>query len=184
MLDPCDPIGRGGNNHISLEAIQYARTLDTPVLIVEDDIDLAPDFTLFLNAALDQGDVVTYFYLNDKVDRLNLLLGGDAARSILAGEPQHRRLARARHYRGLFGTQCVLLPQAVLPTIEDRLRVHGDALDMNTVRALQGIGWPAFIALPHPVQHRHDRTARTPDARVKRSMSFDLPRISGEGVSA
>ena len=123
-----------------------------------------------------------YLYLNDHESRMRDILGSDLTKSILAKEPQPRRLVRARRYAGLFGAQAVLLPAAILPTVEQWQAAKGDSFDGNILRALLHKQFPTLVAVPHPVQHRHDRTARTPDDRLKKSRSYALPRV-GEEVS-
>jgi len=179
FLDECrEPTPPGSNGRIGLEATRHAMTLDTPVLFVEDDIDLAEDFPQQLDAALRDSEAVTYFYLNDRRERLQAWLGNDAADSILKRQPQERRLHRVIPPRWLYGTQCVLVPQHVLPHLERILaNAAREPLDGAMVKAINAAKAPANIALPHPVQHRHDRTARTEDGKIKRSMSFDLPRL-------
>lgn len=178
LLDDCaEPVQTPpGNGPIGLKAIQHAIAQGwSSVLIVEDDIDLAPDFPIFLSAAIESGAAV-YLYLNDRESRMRDILGPELTKSILAREPQQRRLVKARRYAGLFGAQAVLLPAEILPTVERWQAAKGDSFDGNILRALTHKQFPTFVAIPHPVQHRHDRTARTEDDRVKRSLSFDLER--------
>jgi hypothetical protein len=176
FLDACDPVGKGGNGGVGLRAIQHARTLGGPVLLVEDDIDLAPDFPYFLDAALPLG-ALTYFYLHDRPDRMKLHYGSELTDHILAGKPMPRNLVKVKAPVMLFGTQCVLIPPQLLSFIEAQLVTHPTAFDGNVQRAVDKTSWPVLVALPHPVQHRHDRTARAEDGKVKRSMSYDLPRL-------
>lgn len=180
ILDDGD--GQSGNGAVGLRAVQHARSANTDwTLILEDDIDLAPDFPAFLTHAQSRDEAVTYFYLNDRPDRLKRLLGDAAAESILRREPQRRRLHPARSYGGLFGTQCVLIPNSLLPVIERSQARHLDAFDGNVMRAAMSVRTPVLIAIPHPVQHRHDRTGREPDDRAKRSLSYPLARTQTGG---
>src|SRR5690606_41444976 len=81
LLDDCAPPVQTppGNGPIGLKAVRHAMAMGWEhVLIVEDDIDLAPDFPMFLTAALDVG-AVTYFYLNDSPMRLPRAVGALAA---------------------------------------------------------------------------------------------------------
>jgi hypothetical protein len=184
LLDDCTPPVQTppGNGPIGLKAIRHAIAMGWEhVLIVEDDIDLAPDFPMFVEAAL-KTNAAVYLYLNDFESRMRDILGRDLTKSILAKEPQPRRLVRARRYAGLFGAQAVLLPAAILPTVEQWQAAKGDSFDGNILRALMHKQFPTLVAIPHPVQHRHDRTARTPDERLKKSRSYALPRV-GEEVS-
>src|SRR5690606_13356307 len=129
LLDDCAaPVQTPpGNGPIGLKAIRHAIEAGwSHVLIVEDDIDLAPDFPIFLHAALECG-AVTYLYLNDRPDRLRDILGAEHAASILTRQPQPRRLVKARRYAGLFGAQAVLLPRAILPTVERWQSARGDS---------------------------------------------------------
>lgn len=183
MLDECVPPVRTppGNGPIGLKAVRHAIAAGWErVLIVEDDIDLAPDFPMFLSAAIEAG-AATYFYLNDRRDRLVDILGPELAASVMRGEALPRQLVRARRYAGLFGAQCVLLPREILHAVERWQAARGDSFDGNILRALTHKQFPTLVAVPHPVQHRHDRTARTDDTRLKKSFSFALPRV-GEGV--
>jgi len=182
LLDDCTPPVQTppGNGPIGLKAIRHAIAMGWEhVLIVEDDIDLAPDFPMFVEAAL-KTNAAVYLYLNDRESRMRDILGTELTRSILAKEPQPRRLVRARRYAGLFGAQAVLLPAAILPTVERWQAAKGDSFDANILRALVHKQFPTLVAIPHPVQHRHDRTARTPDERLKKSHSFNLARIGTE----
>src|SRR5690606_36269587 len=177
LLDDCTPPVQTppGNGPIGLRAVRHAITAGwSHVLIVEDDIDLAPDFPMFLQAAIESGAAV-YLYLNDHESRMRDILGTELTRSILAREAQQRQLVRARRYAGLFGAQAVLLPAAILPTVEQWQAAKGDSFDGNILRALMHKQFPTLVAIPHPVQHRHDRTARPPDERLKKSRSYALP---------
>jgi hypothetical protein len=110
---------------------------------------------------------------------MRLHYGPDLTAHILHRRPLPRTLVKVRTPVLLFGTQCVLIPPELLPIIESLLIAHGDAFDGNVQRAAIKASWPVLVALPHPVQHRHDRTARAEDTRVKTSLSFDLKRVRG-----
>lgn len=182
LLDDCTPPVQTppGNGPIGLRAVRHAIAQGwSHVLIVEDDIDLAPDFPMFVEAAL-KTNAAAYLYLNDRESRMRDILGTELTRSILAREAQQRQLVRARRYAGLFGAQAVLLPAAILPTVERWQAAKGDSFDGNILRALLHKQFPTLVAVPHPVQHRHDRTARAPDDRLKKSQSFNLARIGTE----
>jgi hypothetical protein len=177
VLDDCvEPVPPGSNARVGARAVNLALEHDGPVLFVEDDIDTAPDFGLFLDTALDTGGFV-WFYLNDRPDRLRHWFQADVAASIINREPQARRLVPARRRDFLYGSQCVLVPGDAVAEVK-RLVDRGDvrAFDGVLNRAAQAYAGRVSICVPHPVQHRHDRTARTGEWRVKRSMSFDLER--------
>lgn len=177
---PEPPEGRRrGNKAIGFQAIRESLAAGLPILFTEDDIDLAPDFTRYLNAALRHG-VTTYLYLNERPDRMRRHYGEDAYQLIAGKRPMPRRLVRTSHYWGLFGTQCVLIPHAVAEGLLGTPEHHPDAsFDGTLLRHLALTSAPILVAVPNPVQHRHDRTGRHHDSSVKRSWSFDVPRLEG-----
>lgn len=178
---PDPPEGRRrGNKGIGFTAIRESLDAGLPILFTEDDIDLAPDFTRYLNAAMRHPGVVVYFYLNERPDRMRKHYGEDAYQAISGKRPMHRSLIRTRHYWGLFGTQCVLIPHAVAAGLLTTPEHHPDAsFDGAFLRHLAESSTPVMVAVPNPVQHRHDRTGRHHDSSVKRSWSFHVPRLGG-----
>ncbi len=174
-----------GNKWIGQKAIAWA--LEThptkPVLFLEDDIDLAPDFPRALADAITTG-VTTYFYINEMnphdsktKQRIANLYGPQLADSITARQPLPVRAVRAITYAGLYGTQAVLLPANVARLVVDQyVGEVRKAIDAAVQKCLTLEGLPVNVIVPNVVQHRHDRTAREPERFMKRSLSFHCPR--------
>lgn len=180
FLDGCVPNPRWGNDvgnkRIGAKALTWALgASEGPVLVVEDDIDLAPDFPQALELAVESG-VTTFLYLNESEDRMRNIYGQPLARNLLAKTPTPLALTPARDYVGLFGTQCVYLPGDVAVQVLEFIPKVRKAFDAALWTLLSHRKLPVNVVTPNVVQHRHDRTARKPDASVKRSLSFDCPR--------
>jgi len=178
FLSACQPAGPAGNAAIALEAMLYAATQNYPVLYIEDDIDLDP---ILFPWALDLAhrlDSVTYLYLNDQHARLQAHFGSAVTKAIMDGECITRGAYAIRQRAALFGTQCVLIPQRLILTMVEILKADKPTqpwdgrlhswLRSNRSEAVYSI-------LPHPVQHRQDRTGRSEARQVMRSMSYGLP---------
>lgn len=182
-----------GNKWIGEKAIRWAlaQAPDKPILFLEDDIDLAPDFPDALRLAITAG-VTTYFYINEAnpfnektFTRMERLYGARLAERMVRREPTRMRLVEARSYVGLFGTQCVLIPPNIASRVaEEHIPRARKAFDAALQACLAEKHRPAFIAVPNVVQHRHDRTAREPERFMKRSVSFDCPRKAEGDVAA
>ena len=169
FLSPCDPAGPEQNNLVSREAVRTALEHDDDLLFTEDDIDFSPAFP----DRLAEATGVTYFYLNDRPERLFTTYGYEIAPKILHKEEITPGLYEAKSYKHLFGAQCVFLPKRILKHVLNFLIAHPmQPFDGSLSLLLKKRKEPVTIALPHPVQHRHDRTARVPDDRIKRSMSY------------
>jgi hypothetical protein len=174
FLSPCDPPGPPMTNLVSREALRSALNDEEDLLFTEDDIDLSATFSerLFEAKLL---DAVTYFYLNDKPDRLPTMYGATLANAIRTKQYIEPGIYPLKSYRYLFGTQCLYLPFRVIKKCLDKMfQVPERPADGNFLRLFHDTKEPVYVALPHPVQHRHDRTAREPDTgnKVKRSMSY------------
>lgn len=180
LYDECRPGRDKGNKHVGGDAVQFAAALNLPLLVVEDDIDLAPDFPLALEMALAvPREEPVYFYLNESVsheNRVASIYGSEVDEAIRAGAPLQLQLLPARTYVGLFGTQCVLIPPTLASRVLQRVDAVRVAFDAALQSAIRTRVPPALVAVPNVVQHRHDRTGREADHGVKRSYSFDLPR--------
>lgn len=177
--------GYGGRNNCSAGNVAFQTALErgTDLLYCEDDLLLAPDFPAFLKLARQTPDAVTYFYIHDG--------RGDKAAAQKYSHPVWEAIKRARYYhepfqpaglyrvrdhRNLNSGQCIHLPLKVLRTLPvDELATSDMAMDMWIQDRVHLAGIPILVALPHPVQHRHDRTGRSPSPNPnKRSESFDL----------
>lgn len=166
-----------GNKWIGMQAIEWAIPLGRPVLLLEDDIDLAPDFNQGLDAALATGEV-TYLYTNETPERLVDLYGPEHATRLLDGTPTPLQATPARTLTGLFGTQAVLIPHHAALLTRRYFHKTRKAIDAVLWHTLEGERLPARVITPNVVQHRHDRTAREPEAYEKRSLSYHCPRGS------
>jgi hypothetical protein len=180
FLSPCEPAGPEGNREVAHRAMQWALEQEDDVLFVEDDIDLAPDFAWHARVAQEL-DAVTYLYLNDTPGRLREILGPRTAEAIIERRPIVRGAYRVRNRSAhLYGTQCVMVPQRLVGTMVAALEsphpvVKPAAWDSRLhAWARHNPEEPVYVMLPHPVQHRQDRTGRDPAHRPMRSMSFGM----------
>ena len=180
FLSPCNPAGPAQNRAVAFEALTHAAGKRLPTLYVEDDIDIDQQlFPWALDIAV-RLDAVTYLYLNDTPARLREHFGREIERSITNQHALVRGAYAVRERAALFGTQCVLIPARLL---DDMLRI----LEVDNIRTIR-MPWDGrlhtwlrenrnervFSILPHPVQHRQDRTGREQTIRVMRSMSYGM----------
>lgn len=180
FLDACDPIGPEDNGPVALQAIRHAINRGGHALLVEDDIDLANDFPQALEAATAAADAgaIVYLFLIDRWDRMLLHYGRELTEEILMGRAIQRRVISPVSPKMLYGTQCVLLPEVFLPIFEAQLVSRPEPADRALQRTITNHSWPVRVVLPHPVQHRQDRTQRPTDDRTKLSQSYWLPRLA------
>ena len=176
--------GYGGRNNIAGGRPAFFEALDTgaDLLYCEDDIDLAPDFLWYLDEARAVRDAVTYLYCHD--GRGDKQLGNRYGHTIWRAlkrcmyyrEPFPPGLYRVRDTTKLNSGQAIVFPHEVLHLLPlDELNHSHSAVDMWTQSRVTKVGVPILVALPHPVQHRHDRTGRQPSVNPnKTSQSFDL----------
>lgn len=179
FLSPCNPAGARGNAAVTRRALNHAKEAGGHLLFCEDDIDLAPDFPTFVSMAASVPDRITYLYIHDTPERMHKIYGLALNRAIQSGKPLARGLYPTVNTVDLMGGQCVFIPKGVLDRMNpDQLIGRGIPCDHYFAAVVRNQTPGALIALPHPVQHRHDRTAREPsDNPNKRSMSFALPRL-------
>lgn len=182
-----------GNKWIGERALRWAleQHPTRPILFLEDDIDLAPDFPNALDMAV-SANLTTYMYINEQHAsdnqtylRMERLYGPRLADQIRRGEPTRMRLKESKSYVGLYGTQAVFIPVSVAHRLLDEwLGRSRKAFDAALQLCLEGENLPALIAVPNVVQHRHDRTAREPEKYMKRSRSFECPREEPDAEAA
>lgn len=181
--------GYGGRNNARAfrAAFLAAHERGTDLLFCEDDIDLADDFDWFLTEARGIEDAATWFYTHD--------FRRESEQARRYGAATWKRLTEAARLKRPFGPkglyrmrdatkansgQCFYLPWTVLDGLPlHELDKQSSPVDRWTQDRVVRSGFPALVALPHPVQHRVDRTGRTPprhaeDRKRKTSMSFDL----------
>ena len=144
--------------------MRHAASIGLPTLYVEDDIDV--DAILFpwaINLA-ERLDAVTYLYLNDAPARLRLHFGNEVTQTITERGMLTRGAYAIRTRAALFGTQAVLIPARLLPTMVELLE---DTSGRSWRQPWDGrlhiwlrkhLQERVFSILPHPVQHRQDRT--------------------------
>jgi len=178
FLSPCNPASQVSNGLVSGQALAWAAEQGKPVLFVEDDIDLGDDFVWYLGRA---PDAITYFYINEQMPgRCQKLYGPQLAESVMEGRPMKRQFVKARTFIGLFGTQCVFIPQRFLALLALELTRPRKAFDGHLPAFADRHDHPIYIALPNPVQHRNVNVARTDrPAKPKLSHSFNCPRLEG-----
>lgn len=179
-ISPCNPGTPAGTNTAARQAI--TRGMEThprhPILFLEDDLDIAPDFMWHLHEAA-AIDAPTYLYLNDTPERLARHHGATLAARILDGlplEPGPRRLLTPA---APYGTQAVLLPTRLLEAIRALTEQPGPTpFDARLARYWRDTNEAIYTSLPHPVQHRNARIGKGPDWPTgdRRSLSYGLPR--------
>ncbi len=189
FLSPCDPAGPEQNRLVALDAMRHATGIGLPTLYVEDDIDVDPVLFPWAIDLAERLDAVTYLYLNDQPTRLRLHFGNDVTQTITEGGMLTRGAYAIRTRAALFGTQAVLIPARLLGTMVELLE------DTTSSRSWRQ-PWDGrlhlwlrknpqervFSILPHPVQHRQDRTGRNETRTVMRSMSFGMSWTNAIGM--
>lgn len=177
-LHPCKPGSPAGTNEAARLALEVAPT-DRPLLFLEDDLRLAPDFNWHLTRAM-RLDAITYLYLNDSAARLNAHHGPGLARAITERRPIDRGPRRLLRPAACFGTQAVVIPGRLVDTIRNLAHEPGFApFDSRLQRWLQHHHphEPVYTSLPHPVQHLNERLGKSDsEPKAERlSMSYGLP---------
>ena len=177
-LSACSPWGTNyGNADASKRALEHARAMGGDCLFVEDDIDVSPALLERLTEAR-AANRVTYMYVHDGIHDLVLVYGREMAYRIRAGARIPPGLYEFRTNQRLFHAQCVYLPKRALDALDlsDMLE-RKRPIDAFLTEHLMRVGEFPLVALPHPVQHRNDRTARNPeDGRDHRNVSWSYER--------
>jgi len=181
FLSACAPAGPEGNREVSHRALAWAARQGGDTLFVEDDIDLAADFAWCVDLARQAGDLA-YLYLNDAPGRLVQHHGRPLARDVLKRVPIRRGAHLVQRRSALFGTQCVFIPARLAAEMVRILEAphspggRGEPFDGRLhLWARRNPAEAVRVILPHPVQHRKDRTGREGTMREMRSYSFGLP---------
>lgn len=171
FLSPCNPAGPRGNAEVSARAL--SATTDT--LFLEDDIDVSPTFVHFLSLAKEK-QAVTYFYAHDGNDML-YTYGVPLGKRIKSGEKLEPGLYPVWKAHKLYHSQAVYLPSFVLETLDTkRMKDQGKSFDVWLTKWLRKHKHQAYVALPHPVGHRNDVTARNRGPNpLKTSRTFSWP---------
>lgn len=185
FLSPCNPAGHCGNAEVTHRAVEFARGQGLPMLFLEDDVDVGDDFLAFLGEAVRQ-DVLTYFYTHDQEDLVRGRFPESLATKVLTpSESIPYGLYKRRRPRGgiVEGSQAVYIPKGLVAALRTQYAMwigkyrHEfgcwpcDVMIINS--AMQSGFWP-YIAMPNPIQHRHDRTARggVESTTFKKSLTF------------
>ena len=160
----------------ALQALQWAATRNTNVLFTEDDIDIAPDFAWHANLASNL-NAITYLFLIDNPKRVRARQDPQTSARILNRQSIKRGAYTIRERQQLYGTQCVMIPQRLILTMikllqEPQRQPWDGRLYWWLRRTPQE---PAYEMLPHPVQHRVDRTGNKPATTSMTSLSYGLP---------
>ena len=177
-LSPCTPAGPKQNNIASVHALNCAYAEGKHCLFLEDDVDVDKELFEWALPEAIRRDRVTYFYMHDKEHRVDGFYGKTVASRIMTGNPIRRDLYQVRRIKELFNTQAVFLPYWFYAPIVERNRLEGtsQSFDVFLTWYLNRSKEPPLVALPHPVQHRNDRTARVGMGRdEKESRSFGVP---------
>lgn len=180
-----DPRKGWGNRNNALAftaAFRYAHEQRRGLLYFEDDLEVAPDFPWFLNQAID-ADVATWFYAHEQGRAVRLMTARYGTRiwnrirmHAQAGTPfTPKGLYTVHDTETLMSGQAFYLPYRVLNALPlHELERQGSPVDRWTQHRVTKIGECALIALPHPVQHLHDRTGREKGRNAKASITFHL----------
>lgn len=183
----CNPAGDASMTLAADEAGRVALSEPGAWLFIEDDIDLAPDFAWHLDRALEL-DSITYLYFNDSHTRMRMQLGKSLADRIMNQEPIQRGPVELLQRAALFGTQCVLIPErlkAKAHEVMTRPQKNAEPPDSRLHTWLRADRTErVFTMLPHPVQHRQDRTGREWTPRVMRSLSYGVPYLLEDGSAS
>jgi hypothetical protein len=157
FLSPCSPAGPRSNAEVSFRALS---SVDGPVLFLEDDIDVSEALPYYLRLAEEKG-AVTYFYVHDDIQYINHTYGPSLTKMVMTGMAIEPGLYPVWIAQRLFHAQAVFLPRHVLAKLDIfQMKVRGLSIDAWLTRWIKRSGHQAYVALPHPVGHRHDRTAR------------------------
>lgn len=188
FLSPCKPAGPDGNAEVTHRAVLFAKVRGLPLLFVEDDVDLSGLFLPCLGEAV-RRDVLTYFYTHDDEGMVRERFPDSLAGKVLSPDAVIAPGLYKRRRQGasmVEGSQCVFIPASLVQELKTEFAINisrfrpgygawsCDVTIMNS--ATHSRHWP-FIALPNPVQHRHDRTARdnVEALTFKRSLTFERP---------
>lgn len=170
LVDQGDRPSCDNNRRNAERAVKLALEAECDLLLVEDDIDLAPDFVPALAAARRTGEVTT-FWLEKAVNH----------------PPAYRRLIDegglapvglhlvADMQTFWYGTQAIFIPFEVVRTLVDR-PFFGVPNGLPFDRWLREQVWRILVALPNPVQHRNAPTL-VEERRVRISPTYHLPRV-------
>jgi hypothetical protein len=162
--------GYGGKNNIlgARAAVRYALERDAHLFYCEDDIQVGPLLPWALEQAASIPDAVTWMYAHD--GRGDKMLGAryglhvwrKLKRCLEWGDEFPRGLYRIRDHRNVNSGQAILFPIEALRRLPvEELDVSASAFDMWTQDRVNKVGLALLVALPHPVQHTHDRTGRS-----------------------
>ena len=177
-LSPCSPAGPTQNNIASVAALHHAYEEGKHCLFLEDDVDINPPMFAWALSEAVLRDRVTYFYLHDKEAVVRPHYGDALAERIMRRLPIRRGLYPIQTLQQVYGTQAVFIPYWFLePMVRSgALQAAGGSFDVFLMRYCITTRHRPLVALPHPVFHRHDRTARVGSgAGEKFTRSFTLP---------
>lgn len=171
FVDACDPPSTDKNKWNAERAVRAALEADCGLLLIEDDIDLAPDFMPALQAALRDGGVVTFWlekpYLHPP-EYQRIIARPDAVKAPVGLYP-------VSTFGRWYGTQCILIPHTELVAIAASPTFGvptGAPFDRWVRQHLRGMK----VALPNPVQHRSPPTLVDPNRIPRISPTFHLQR--------
>lgn len=160
--DACEHANSAGNRRNGERVLSWALEHQADLLFVEDDIDLAPDFSAALVAARGLGAPVTFW--------LDLPQNQPAWDGV--------GFYRVTNMHGWRGSQALLLPLACIERAA-RAPSFGDGKPPPTDIFLKSCGALANLhaAMPNPVQHRSPPCVVDPTRPVRMSPTFGLPRV-------
>jgi len=176
--------GYGGKNNIlgARAPVRLALEQGKHLFYCEDDIQTSDLLPWALEEAASIPDAVTWMYAHD--GRGDKMLGAryglhvwrKLKRCLEWGDEFPRGLYRIRDHRNINSGQAILFPIDALRRLPvEELDVSASAFDMWTQDRVNKVGLSLLVALPHPVQHTHDRTGRSMSRNPnKSSQSFGM----------
>lgn len=170
MTGMCDPPSGTENRWNAERCVRLALERREDLLLLEDDIDVAPDFLEALEAARRLAVPVTFWLqkLHNHPTRFHTYRGAPIACTFEAV----RRVTAS-----WYGTQAILLPLELLAVLAVD-ETFGDGVGSLPFDQWLRPRLPRLhVALPNPVQHRNPPNVRGHDRKHRVSLTYDAPRV-------
>lgn len=177
---------------------------NTHLLFLEDDLLIKPDRLLRgLDEACKKGEI-TFFYMHDVIGRQDRYPKEPWINQVFRARQYHpsrfdsetegivvpEGLRNVAKGRTMYGAQCVLIPWHYVKFLMDEMTYAVQYTAKVTSKPTRAVDTaindfifnhdlPAYVFLPHPVQHLLNRQRRKPASRDRVSLSFGLPSDKG-----